>query len=335
MKQQIVTPSENKIVRLLQKKFLVRDPSLVMGIGDDAAVVRPRGCKEAWLVTTDMLVEDIDFRRKWSTPAQLGHKSLAVNLSDIASMGGRPRFYAVSLAIPAETPEKWISDFYRGMKKLGDSYAAILIGGDLSRSTGGITISITVIGESLKQKVLYRSGGNPCDRLYVTGRVGKSAAGLKLLEEGRNAPRAAAQRAALKAHLNPEPRCAAGLWLAQSGLVTCMMDLSDGISADLPRLCQASAVGAVIYTSWLPIFQASSNWGCDPLEMALHGGEDFELLFAVSKSKIGEFERTYPENLPPATKVGILVKNKSVGYAVDCGGKIRPLANRGFDHFRR
>lgn len=335
MQSQAAPLSENRIVSLLQKQFRVRDPSLVMGIGDDAAVVRPRGCKELWLITTDMLVEEIDFRREWLTPGQLGHKSLAVNLSDIAAMGGRPRHYAVSLAIPATTTEKWILDFYRGMKKLGDSHGALLVGGDLSRSTGGITVSITVLGESLKRKILYRSGGKPGDWLYVTGCVGKSAAGLKLLERGRKAPRAAAQREALQAHLKPEPRCAAGLWLAQSGFVTCMMDLSDGISTDLPRLCRASGVGAQIYTSWLPVFRAASDWECNPLEMALHGGEDFELLFAVAKSKIGEFEKIYPKHLPPVTKVGILAESKSVGYAVHTGSRIRPLANKGFDHFRR
>jgi thiamine-monophosphate kinase len=334
MKKKSAALCENKIVQLLQNRFQVSDPSLIMGIGDDAAVIRPGGSEELWLLTTDMLVEDIDFRREWLTPFQLGHKALAVNLSDIAAMGGRPRFYAVSLAIPAGTPEKWISDFYRGTKKLGDSHGASLVGGDLSRSTGGITVSIIVLGESHKRRVVYRSGGKPGDWLCVTGCLGKSAAGLKLLEPGRSAPRAAARREALKAHLNPEPRCATGLWLAQSGLVTCMMDLSDGISADLPRLCQASGVGAVIYTSWLPIFRPSSDWS-DPLQMALHGGEDFELLFAVSKSKIGQFERVYPKDLPPVARIGILVERKGVRYAVDTCDKIRPLVNKGFDHFRR
>jgi thiamine-monophosphate kinase len=250
-------------------------------------------------------------------------------------MGARPRFYAVSLAIPAGTTEAWISDFYRGMKNLGERQGAFLIGGDLSHSTGGITVSITVLGESLKRKILYRSGGRPGDRLYVTGCLGKSAAGLQLLEGQCKTPRTAAQRAALKAHLTPEPRCAAGLWLAQSGLVTCMMDLSDGISADLPRLCQASDVGAVIYASRLPVMKASSDWKCDPLELALNGGEDFELLFAVSKSAVARFERTYPKTLTPIAEIGTLVENRSVGYAVDAGAKIRPLADRGYDHFRR
>lgn len=326
--------SENKIVRLLQKRFAANSPIIIKGIGDDAAVVHPRGASELWLVSSDMLLQDIDFRRDWLSPSQLGFKSLSVNLSDIAAMGGRPRFYTVSLGIPSEIPAKWISAFYQGMTDLGNTCGAMLIGGDLSRSAGGIHISITVIGESLERKVLYRSGGTVGGALYVTGCLGRSAAGLKLLKMGRASGRTAAERGALKSHRTPELRCEAGLWLAQSGLVSCMMDLSDGLSADLPRMCAASGVGAEIHACWLPTFRESMAWDCDPIELALHGGEDFELLFAVPRKKIPLFERSYPRHFPPVTRIGTLIRGTAVTLVTASNSKAQPLPARGFDHFR-
>jgi thiamine-monophosphate kinase len=208
-----------------------------------------------------MLLENIDFRRKWITPGCLGYKSLAVNLSDLAAMGARPRFYTVSLALPTGISERWILDFYDGLTELGTFAGAHIIGGDLSLSRSGISISITALGESLNRKVLYRSGGREGDLLFVTGTLGQSAAGLRLLKMGGRHTWSGPQGAAIQAHRKPEPRCQAGLWLAQSGMVRCMMDLSDGLSMDLPRMCAASAVGAEICAADLPVFEESARWG--------------------------------------------------------------------------
>ena len=326
--------SEDRIVKLLQQRFPAQSPFLAKGIGDDAAVIRPRGAKEFWLITTDMLVEDIDFRRKWSLPRQLGSKSIAVNLSDLAAMGARPRFFTVSLAVPPGISERWILDFHDGLTGKGESMGAQLAGGDLSRSETHIAISITALGESLKRKVLYRSGGSPGDLLYVTGRLGRSAAGLKLLESSETAFRSRYRKEALLAHLEPEPRCAAGLWLAQSGLASCMMDLSDGISMDLPRLCAASGAGAEVCLPSLPLFPESSAWGCDPVELALHGGEDYELLFAVPAGKSPRLEKAYPATLPPITRIGRLTENPGKVWVTGSDQRRSHLPRRGFDHLR-
>jgi len=326
--------SENSLIRLLHDRYQVKHRWIRRGIGDDAAVVHPRGAHEYWLITSDMLLENIDFCRESIEPASLGYKALAVNLSDLAAMGARPRFYTVSLALPSEISQGWILRFYKGMSELGRSYGAYLIGGDLSGSKSGISVSITALGESLKRRVVYRTGGRAGDWLYVTGTLGKSAAGLKLVERGLSRPQSRVQKAAIWAHQRPEPRCKAGLWLAQSGLIHCMMDLSDGLSTDLARLCAASKVGAEVYASWLPVFAESAAWGCDPVQMALHGGEDFELLFAVPESKAELLEKSYPSTLPAITRIGRLTGERGIVRLRGRGKRVIRLKDQGYDHFR-
>jgi thiamine-monophosphate kinase len=325
--------SENKLLKLLQNRYSARNPQLKKGIGDDAAVIHPRNAAEFWVVTSDMLVETVDFNREWTVPRMLGRKSIAINLSDLAAMGATPRFYTVSLATPAEVPDRWIIEFHDGLTEKGALFGADLIGGDLSRSEKHVVISITAVGESLNRKVVYRSGGSAGDVLYVTGELGCSAAGLKLLREGLGRSRNRFAAKALRAHRDPDPRCDAGLWLAQSGFVSCMMDLSDGLSMDLPRLCAASGVGAEIRVSNLPVFAKASLWGCDPVVLALNGGEDFELLFAVRGSRNGSFEKAYPATLPKITRIGVMTREAGKIMAVGPNEIRRRLAERGFDHF--
>lgn len=325
--------SENQIIGLLQTRYAARHRWLAMGMGDDAAVVRLPGARELLALTTDMLLEAIDFRREWITPRQLGYKSMAVNLSDLAAMGVRPRGVTVALALPAGATERWIRQFYDGLTECGARHGAALLGGDLSSSKGGIMVSITAVGESVHRKILYRSGGRPGDGLYVTGTLGRSAAGLKLLQDGIARSRQPAQREALRRHLTPEPRCGAGQWLAQSGLAHCLMDLSDGLSRDLPRMCAASRVDAVVYTDRLPVFAASRAWHCDPLAMALHGGEDYELLFAVPKARQRRLEQSYPAALPPIARIGELAPGDGTVWVSEPGKQRRRLPIRAFDHF--
>jgi thiamine-monophosphate kinase len=327
--------SENKIIQLLQKRYPSRSPLLKKGIGDDAAVIRPHGSNEYWAITTDMLLEEVDFRFERTTPRQLGHKSIAVNLSDLAAMGVQPRFYTVSLAMPQDINEHWIQDFYAGLTACGSAHGAILIGGDLSSSHNGIMISITALGESLNRKVLYRSGGRPGDLLYVTGTLGCSAAGLKLLQAGNLRPRSQAQRAALHVHRTPEPRCAAGQWLAQSNSIHCMMDISDGLSIDLSRMCAAGRIDAEIRLADIPIFPESHLWNCNPLDLALHGGEDYELLFAVPKAKKKLLEQNYPSDFPQITEIGSLIEGRGKIWISEPGKKRKQHPVRGFDHFRQ
>lgn len=325
--------TENTLIRQLQQRYRSRTPRLRKGIGDDAAVVEPVKGGEYWLVTTDMLLENIDFRRQWITPHLLGRKSISVNLSDLAAMGARPRFYTVSLAIPDATTQAWIHRFYDGLADA--SQGAVLIGGDLSRSEDGIAVSITAFGESLNRKVVYRSGGRAGDALYVTGVLGKSAAGLALLRNGNRTSGARSRREAVSAHLNPEVRCETGLWLAQTGLANCMIDLSDGLSMDLPRICTASGVGAVIRAADLPVFAQAASWGNDPVDLALHGGEDYELLFSVPESKTELFELSYPAKFPAVTRIGELTPETGRIWLIGQDMKRRRLPEAGFDHFKQ
>jgi thiamine-monophosphate kinase len=335
MARQSVPPaSENEILRFLQDRYSTANALVERGIGDDAAVVRPAGADEFWLLTTDMLAEGIDFRLEWATARQLGRKSIAVNLSDLAAMGARPRFHTVSLGLPRGVSRRWISQFYRGLTERGHASGTVLVGGDLSDSPGGILISITAVGESAGRKVLYRSGGRAGDFLYVTGILGRSAAGLGLLRQGCIRPRDRSRREAIRLHREPEPRCETGLWLAQSGFIRCMMDLSDGLSVDLPRLCAASGTGAEVDSGRLPVFSEAAAWGFDPVALALHGGEDFELLFSVPESKHRLFEARYPGHFPRATRIGRMVRGSGDVWIHHAGKDRRRLKKLGYDHFR-
>ena len=323
--------NENEIIENLINRYAVSHPALKKGIGDDAAVWCPAGAREFCSVTTDMLVEEIDFRREWTTPRELGHKSIAVNLSDLGAMGARPRFFTVSLGLPANVTNRWIQDFYDGLTLCGREHGAVLVGGDLS-GADKITISITAFGESENRKVLYRSGGRPGDLLYVTGTLGRSAAGLRLLQQGTIRSRSVGRREALRAHRMPEPRCAIGLWLTQNGIARCMMDISDGLSSDLPRMCAASGTDAEIFAEKIPVFAEAGLWGCDPLEIALSGGEDYELLFAVPSAK-KRLIKNLPPDFPPVTHIGNMLEGSGRVWISDAEGSRRPLPARGFDHF--
>ena len=325
--------SENSIIRLLRERYGIKSPLIQEGIGDDSAVIHPSNSREYLVITTDMLLEGIDFRREWTTPRRLGGKSIAVNVSDLAAMGARPLFFTVSLAVPADISKRWILDFYDGLTDPDFAGSAHLIGGDFSHTDGGISISITALGESINRKVLYRRGGRAEDLLYVTGMLGRSAAGLNLLQNGCQRPKSRAQKEAIGAHHCPQARWEAGMWLAQCGLVHCMMDLSDGLSMDLPRLCTASGVGAEIYVADLPVFPESLLWDCDPVEMALNGGEDFELLFSVPPSKGRVLEEKYPSHFPKITRIGTMTRDAGKIWMVEPGKNRRLLRERGYDHF--
>jgi len=306
-----------------------------MGIGDDAAVFHPAGAREYWAFSTDMLLEDVDFRKEWSGPRQLGHKALAVNLSDLAAMGVRPRFHTVSLGIPEGISQRWIKDFYQGMANLAERHRVILVGGDLSHSTHSIHISVAILGESNRRKVVYRSGGNPGDFLYVTGILGRSASGLSLLRRGVVEGDSPAEREALAWHRTPEPRCEVGSWLAAHGFARAMIDLSDGLSMDLRRLVRESGTGAEIYSSALPVFEHSRAWGCDPLELGFYGGEDYELLFSVPPERVSTLERHYPQKYPRISRIGRLIRKPGLIVLMEQPGARRGrLPDLGFDHFR-
>ena len=293
-----------KIRRLTQERAAA--PDLVRGIGDDAAVVKSFLGSDV-VVSTDLLVEDVDFRRDTTYANLLGHKTLAVSLSDIAAMGARPRWALLSVGVPNDVWEsEFLERFYAGFFQLARRYSVGLIGGDVSRTPDKIVIDSIVIGECLSEHEVYRSGAEPGDQIYVTGFLGEASAGLRLIERGARLHSIAKKQPGSNAEhedetpiehlllrqLQPEPRVGWGLFLGDQQLATAMIDISDGLSSDLNHLCSESNVGALINAASIPIDpvvrELSGRRALDPLMLALHGGEDFELLFTVKPENAGK-----------------------------------------------
>jgi thiamine-monophosphate kinase len=280
----------------------LKSESLIAGIGDDAAVFRSSSGKES-VITADLLVEDIDFRRTTTPPFLLGHKALAVSLSDIAAMGARPLWSLISIGVPADVWQtEFVDHFYGGLLELANHYGVQLIGGDTSRTNENIVIDSVVAGECAAGTAVMRSGAKPGDQIFVTGSLGAAAAGLRLIERGahlaeQNLADEDSQKLdhVLIRQLRPEPRVGWGIVLGEERLATAMIDLSDGLSSDLNRLCEASGVGALIDSSLLPIdsrvVELCGRRALDPLQLALHGGEDFELLFTVKPADAARLPR--------------------------------------------
>ncbi len=308
---------------------------LKCGVGDDCAVIAGPGKKD-WLMTQDALIEGVHFRREWLDMATLGRKALAVNISDIAAMGGAPRFYLVSLGLPTDLRPKCAEQIYAGMKECAREYGACLIGGDTARSPKGLVLSITVIGEIPKDKYILRCGARAGDDIYVTGTVGSAALGLCCLNAkvcDGNASRF------INRHKDPTPRIKAGRVLAESGMVSAMIDVSDGVLADLGHIADTSGVGFRIQLTKLPVdegFRAlARKMGVDPAELAVAGGEDYELLFTARPGFSEKLEKkTFPKlGALSATKIGVIVREKNRREVVDADGKFFVPAIKGFDHF--
>jgi thiamine-monophosphate kinase len=272
------------------------------GIGDDAAIFTSTAGKET-VITTDLLVEDIDFRRTTAPALLLGHKALAVSLSDIAAMGARPRWSLISIGVPDDVWQtEFVNQFYEGLAGIASSYDVRLIGGDTSRTTEQIVIDSIVLGECNAGQAVKRAGAQPGDYIFVTGSLGGAAAGLRLIERGAHL---AEQKLddddsqkidhVLLRQLRPEPRVGWGMVLGEERLATSMIDISDGLSSDLNHLCKASGVGALIESALLPIdhqvVELCGRRALDPLQLALHGGEDFELLFTVKPADVPRLPR--------------------------------------------
>ncbi|HWF05191.1 MAG TPA: thiamine-phosphate kinase, partial [Candidatus Angelobacter sp.] len=241
---------------------------VALGVGDDCAILRPTAGSEL-LVTTDLCLEDVHFRRDWHPAASVGHRCLTRGLSDIAAMGGTPLACFLSLGLPQDLPQKWVNQFLKSLLALAQRFHVQLAGGDIS-SAPKITADIVVIGQVPAGKAILRSGAHPGDRIYVTGSLGGSAAVLKQLYAGKPV-----KSIKSNPHFYPEPRLAVGQSLRKRA--TSMIDLSDGLSVDLAHICEESRVAALINASQIPIAK-----GAD-LELALHGGEDYELLFTARK----------------------------------------------------
>jgi len=254
-----------------------------IGIGDDAAAIEPT-TGLVTLITTDMLVEGVHFDLAFSDPVSLGRKSLAVNLSDIAAMGGMPRYFLLSLAVPHHIAVEFLDGFMVGLLEMGERFGVSLIGGDTSSSGKGMIISITVIGEQSPDLVVTRRGARPGDLICVTGTLGDSALGLSLLKRGVR------DGLAISRHLDPTPRVREGIRLAEARLPSAMIDISDGLLADLGHILDLSGAGARLFLDKLPLsadyLEKCSATGEDIYSLPLSGGEDYELLFTAPPGKI-------------------------------------------------
>lgn len=300
-----------------------------VGIGDDAAVTRPTdGCLT--LITTDMLVEGVHFDLSMCDPVTLGRKSLSVNLSDIAAMGGESRYFLLSMAVPPSFPVAFLDSFTRGLLERAEEFGVGLIGGDTCSSKGGLVLSITVIGEQRPERIIRRDGARPGDLIFVTGTLGDSALGLEMLKQGE--PGAFAT----ERHLDPVPRVREGLALATALLPTAMIDVSDGLAADLGHILASSAVGARLYVEEIPLSPFFRE-KCTPLtdealSLALAGGEDYELLFTVPPSRAGEVHPLIARFGTEVTKIGEITAGSGLSLLSEEGLEFT-LAKKGFNHF--
>jgi thiamine-monophosphate kinase len=328
--------------------------TLVQGIGDDAAVFRQRAGFDT-VITADLLVEGVDFRlgAGWMRPRDLGHKALAVSLSDVAAMGARPRFCLMSVGVPrARWRGGFADEFYRGVRALAERHGVRVIGGDTSSTPGAVVVDSIVLGEVRRGRALTRGGARPGDQIFVTGALGGAAAGLKILERTRvenrrpgsrrgvrassvEGTRTRAERGLVRRQTGPVPRVEWGALLGERGLATALIDLSDGLSSDLAHVCRESGVGARVEASLLPVdplLKASGVEEDEALRLALSGGEDFELLFTVGPRKASRLPREVAG--VPVTRVGEVTGERGKVRLVR-DGRARLLRPGGFEHFGR
>ena len=377
--------NEFNFIRRLREQTESRkwSPRVIKGIGDDASVIREAGDREL-IITTDLLVEGTDFYRDATSPGLLGHKALAVSLSDVAAMGGRPRWSMVSIGLPAEIWRNYFKEsFFAGYFALSEQYGVTLVGGDVSESKDQIVIDSILMGEVSTDGAILRSTAQPGDQVFVTGNLGGAAAGLRLIEMGarlsqksevrsqesegdsgqsvsegsagkeeegsrresvpvatgfhydaKTAEGDAIERLLLR-QLRPQPRVGWGIVLGEERLATAMIDISDGLSSDLGHLCRESNVGALIQSASIPfdedVRKICGRRALDPLALALHGGEDFELLFTV---------RSRDTTRLPKRVDGIAIScvgeiTGDPGVRISERNHIWELKAAGFEHFRQ
>jgi thiamine-monophosphate kinase len=305
---------------------------VLLGIGDDAAWVASKFGSA--LITSDILIEGIHFNLKWTSLFALGYKTLAVNLSDIAAMGGTPAYLIVSLGIPVKYRSEDIDDFYRGIRLLAAQNAVALVGGD-TNVANSLVISACLIGHAPYCPVT-RAGAKLGDDIYVTGTLGDSALALKLLKTRSAQTKRRAAAYLLARHHQPTPRLTAGALLARDGLATAMIDVSDGLLQDLGHICQSSGVGAVIWKEKIPLSPAYRTLvGREGTRYALFGGEDYELLFCARPRERPRIEKLQKRAKVTMSRIGMCVSAREGITVLDGQGNRVPIHAHGHDHFKR
>jgi thiamine-monophosphate kinase len=337
--------TETTLIERIRRALPSRDPArrrqLRIGIGDDAAVLRLSG-KPEWVITCDMFLENVHFLAHAFPPDAVGYKALARATSDLAAMGVRPRYFLLSLALPSHRTGQWLDGMLAGMSRAARRFGLVLAGGDTAQNAT-VAISITVLGEAARGRAVTRAGAKPGDLIFVSGRLGAAQLGLELILRGLYKERRL--RPLLQQQFYPPLRLELGEWLANSrrgaprglataGLASAMIDTSDGLSTDLGHVCEASGIGARTYAERIPAVRipaALAVHGLDAAELALHGGEDYELLFTVPR----RLSRLIPKSFGgvPLTQIGEITRSRAV-VLVDERGGTSPLEPRGWDHFR-
>jgi len=309
---------------------------ILTGIGDDAAVIRPeRGMVD--VITTDALVEDIHFRRGWSTPQDIGHRALAVNLSDLAAMGASPRAVFLSLALPSTLPLDEFDGVIDGFLALAARARMPLVGGNITRSPGPLMIDVTAVGSARPRRILRRSGARPGDRLFVTGQLGAAAAGLAIRESGIAMTAIDDdQRACVLRYDRPDARTRTGVLVARNGAASACMDLSDGLADAAIQIAEASGCGVELHSDAIPVHAGARAWataaGADALPIAVSGGDDYELLFAVPRRRTRLFLAAVRQAGEVAvTEIGACTKDQAT---CSVSGGIRTALPGGFGHFQ-
>ena len=318
--------AERQLIKRFRNLEQSKNSKVKLGIGDDCAVLSLPPGNES-LVTTDFSLEGVHFRRDWQSPECIGHRCLTRGLSDIAAMGGTPAAAFLSLALPAKLPQKWVDQFFAGLIALAQTHRIPLAGGDIAESPGGVLADIMIVGGVRSGRALLRSGARPGDLIYVTGDLGESAAALHLLQSGRIKHR----------DVFPHPRVEVGEWLVQKEIATSAIDISDGLSTDLSHICEESGVGAALESERIPIHisaqklsrkERSTEVGRrQSQQLALHGGEDYELLFTAPKSKL------IPQRIAgvKVTRIGEVLGEKKM-YVMQ-NGKRTILIPQGWQYF--
>jgi thiamine-monophosphate kinase len=316
--------AEKAIIARIRRLAKLRG-GILAGIGDDCAVLGLLPGQEV-LVTTDFSLEGIHFRREWHPAESVGHRCLTRGLSDIAAMGGDPRAAFLSLALPRELPQAWVDGFLRGLLKLAGRFGVGLAGGDTAESPNGVLADIVVLGSVPKGKAILRSGARPGDRVYVSGELGGSAAALRRMVEN---PKRKLKPAGFPKHFFPEPRVQLGRFLREKGLASSMIDVSDGLSTDLAHICEESGVGAEVQAGAIPLAAIGKPANRVDLQLALHGGEDYELLFTAPAGK------RVPARIAGVsiTLIGNITRSRKIVLRNEDGAshELHPL---GWEHFK-
>ena len=324
---------ERALIEHIRSRLPAHPTSLLIGPGDDAAVLAPtRGALQ--VLTTDALVEGVHFDRRFSSLSDIGYKALAVNVSDIAAMGATPEFVLLSLILPGGFSRTELDELLDGVLEMAAEARTSVAGGNISRSPGPLIVDVTATGSVRPRRVLARSGGQPGDFIYVTGSIGGAAAGLGALQSG-SAALGGAMSGPVRRHQRPQPRLRFGSLLGRNRAASACMDLSDGLADAVRQIAEASGTGATIDASLLPIDPEASAWfanqGQDPVLAALTGGDDYELLFTVPRKLRGRFRgvQTHAQGLP-VTRIGELTEAREVSLLLDGGSQPVP---EGFTHF--